>query len=115
MYTQSNPRACLLSNICLSPFDILLLSKTNIDTCLSSQQTGMIENTLMTPMMLNQRYHIISSLLYMNNGVIFQDFYIHECVLVMQGYDSIPKEIPDPKAKKVIRPFILLHFLLAST
>ncbi|KAG5530683.1 hypothetical protein RHGRI_025596 [Rhododendron griersonianum] len=60
------------------------------------QQTGMIESILMILMLSNQRYctsHKLQSFLY---G--FHNFYALS--VMFQGYDSIPAEIPDPKARK---------------
>lgn len=62
-----------------------------------SQQTGMIESILMILMLSNQRYctsHKLQSFLYR-----FHNFYALS--VMFQGYDSIPAEIPDPKARKV--------------
>lgn len=85
--------------LCLVTFP--LTCSTQAFTCLShSLQTGMIENILTSQMMANLRYHLIPLA---RNFVFWTYLCIYSIMsyVTSQGYDSIPAEIPDPKAKKV--------------
>lgn len=66
----------------------------------------MIENILMIPMLSSLRYLLFCTFIFcfLHMTILCGTWCIRSIfslALALQGYDSIPKEIPDPKAKEV--------------